>query len=299
MIFLRHHLHESLKTEYLTVKDQYVLWKNLKERYDHQKTVILPQARYEWIHLRLQDFRTVGEYNSAMFRITSQLKLCGENITDADMLEKSFSTFHASNLVLQQQYRERGFQRYSELISCLLVAEQNNELLMKNHQSRPTGSVAFPEVNATSTENEPLAFPEANATSLNNRGRNRGRGRKHGRGWNTWHRSGQNTNSSRFKKSAPYHQKWENSEEKGKGFQKKPSKSKENICYRCGMKGHWVRTCRTPKHLADLYQASLKEKEKGVETNFVNHNDQIDTTLLDISDFLENPEESYKNIFDN
>ena len=70
---------------------------------------------------------------------------------------------------------------------------------MKNHQSRPTGSMAFPEVNATSTENEPLAFLEANATSLNNRGR----GPKHGRGWNTWHRSGQNTNSSRFKKAAP------------------------------------------------------------------------------------------------
>ena len=67
---------------------------------------------------------------------------------------------------------------------------------MKNYQSRPSGSVSFPEVNATSIENETLAFPEANATSLNNHGRNRGRGRKHGRGWNTWHLSGQNTNSS-------------------------------------------------------------------------------------------------------
>ena len=144
MISLRHHLHESLKAEYATVKDPYVLWNNLKEIYDHQKTVILPQAKYEWMHMRLQDFRTVNEYNSAIFGITSQLKLCGENITDSDMLEKSFSTFHASNLVLQQQYRERGFKRYSELISCLLVTEQNNELLMKSHQSRPTSSVTFP-----------------------------------------------------------------------------------------------------------------------------------------------------------
>jgi hypothetical protein len=37
MIFLRHYLHEDLKTEYLTVKDPLKLWKNLKERYDHQK----------------------------------------------------------------------------------------------------------------------------------------------------------------------------------------------------------------------------------------------------------------------
>ena len=54
------------------------------------------------MHLRLQDYKTVSEYNSAMFRISSQLKLCGEKVTDEDMLEKTFSTFHASNLLLQQ-----------------------------------------------------------------------------------------------------------------------------------------------------------------------------------------------------
>ncbi|XP_016676375.1 uncharacterized protein [Gossypium hirsutum] len=136
MIFLRHHLHEGLKTEYLTVKDPQILWANLKERYDHQKTVILPKARYEWLNLRLQDFKSVSDYNSAMFRTTSQLNLCGEKITDAEMLEKTYSTFHANNVVLQTQYREKGFQKYSELIYCLLVAEQNNELLMKNHELR-------------------------------------------------------------------------------------------------------------------------------------------------------------------
>ncbi|KAA3463810.1 hypothetical protein EPI10_008129 [Gossypium australe] len=82
--------------------------------------------------------------------ITSQLKLCGENITDENMLEKTYSTFHANNVVLQTQYREKGFKKYSELIYCLLVAEQNNELLMKNHESCPTGSTPFPESNVTS-----------------------------------------------------------------------------------------------------------------------------------------------------
>jgi hypothetical protein len=53
MIFLRHHLHEDLKIEYLTVKDPLELWKILKERYDHKKQVLLPKARYEWIYLRL------------------------------------------------------------------------------------------------------------------------------------------------------------------------------------------------------------------------------------------------------
>ena len=85
-----------------------------------------------------------------------------KKITEEDMLEKTFTMFHASNVLLQQQYRERRFTKYSELISCLLVAEQNNELLMRNHQSRPTGSEPFPEVNAISSQT---------------RGRGRGRGR--------------------------------------------------------------------------------------------------------------------------
>ena len=99
MIFLRHHLDEGLKMEYLTVKDPLVLWNNLKDRYDHLKLVVIPQARYDWIHLRLQDFKSISEYNFSMFKIISQLKLCGENITDHDMLEKTFSTFPASSVL--------------------------------------------------------------------------------------------------------------------------------------------------------------------------------------------------------
>ena len=48
------------------------------------------------------------------------------------MLEKTLTTFHASNVLLLQQYRERRFTKYSKLISCLLVAKQNNELLKIN-----------------------------------------------------------------------------------------------------------------------------------------------------------------------
>ena len=102
-----------------------------------------------------------------MFKITSELLLCGENITDFDMMERTLSTFHASNVLLQQQYREKGFKKYSELISCLLVAEQNNELLMKNHEARPSGSAPFPEVNVSTYKTY---------------GRGRGYDRGHGRG---------------------------------------------------------------------------------------------------------------------
>ena len=70
-------------------------------------------------------------------------------------------------MLLQQQYRERRFTKYFELITCLLVAEHNNELLLKNHQSRPTRSISL---------------PKANATIQTNRC-GRGHGRGHGRGY--------------------------------------------------------------------------------------------------------------------
>ena len=47
LIFLRHHIDKGLKGEYLMVKDPFIIWNNLRERYDYQKTVILPKARYD------------------------------------------------------------------------------------------------------------------------------------------------------------------------------------------------------------------------------------------------------------
>ena len=47
LIFLRHNLHGDLKNEYLTIKDPFTLWNDLKYRFDHQKTVILPKVRYD------------------------------------------------------------------------------------------------------------------------------------------------------------------------------------------------------------------------------------------------------------
>jgi hypothetical protein len=147
---------------------------------------------------------------------------------------------------------------------------------MKNHQSRPTGSSPFPEVNATS-------FPKVNATSFKeNRGRGRGRGPRRGRGRgrkNVWRREGHNfksndNNVGRYKK--------ENNSTSSKKF--------KSSCYKCDMINHWSRTCRTPKHLVELYQASIKKKRKEVETNFIENesSDLLMDTHLDVCDFFEN-----------
>ncbi|KAI9085827.1 hypothetical protein K1719_032241 [Acacia pycnantha] len=169
--------------------------------------VILPKARYNWIHLRLQDFKT------------------------------------------------------------------NNELLLKNHESRPTGSTPFPEANAVTNE------------SFSGRGRgrkggySRGRGRGRGRGPN---RGGSN--------SRP---KWGKIEKNPRRETGGNNRHTENTCYRCGGKGHWSRTCRTPRHLVDLYQESLKSNGKGprIEVNHVekaenSEHEDVDIAHLDVADFL-------------
>nr|GEU46396.1 hypothetical protein [Tanacetum cinerariifolium] len=62
----------------------------------------------------------------------------------------------------------KGFKKYCDLISCLLVAEQNNELLMKNHESGSTG---------------PSSLSKANVVTYNqNRGRGHGSNRRRRRG---------------------------------------------------------------------------------------------------------------------
>ncbi|XP_021731430.1 uncharacterized protein LOC110698327 [Chenopodium quinoa] len=111
MIFLRHHLHEGLKNEYLTVKNSQILWSNLR--------------------------------------------------------------------------KEKKVLKYSELISCLLVAEKNNELLMKNHESCPTGSTPFPEANVTTHNGKETKNRDHSSSSGRGRGRGRGqwRGRGRGRGY--------------------------------------------------------------------------------------------------------------------
>ncbi|XP_021750022.1 uncharacterized protein LOC110715721 [Chenopodium quinoa] len=178
--------------------------------------MILPRARYDWLNLRLQEFKSVSEYNSVVFKITSQLKLCGENITDAEIFEKTYTTFHANNIVLQTQYREK--------------AEQNNELLMKNHKSRPTGSTPFSEATVTTHNRKETKNRDHSSSSGRGRGRgrdlgqwrDRGRGRGYGRG-----RGGHFTNSHS-------HQKWECIDDK-------VEKEKSETNCRCHLKRAYVK----------------------------------------------------------
>jgi hypothetical protein len=101
-------------------EDPHALWLALQQWYEQQKTVILLQATHEWNHLRIQDFKSVGEFNHAMHKLSSKLKFCEKELTNVEKIEKTLSTMLPAHMILQQQYRQRGFTVYSELIKTLL-----------------------------------------------------------------------------------------------------------------------------------------------------------------------------------
>ena len=174
------------------------------------------------------------------------------------MLEKTYTTFHAFNMLLQHQYRECRFTKYYELIACLLVTKWNNELLLKNHQSRPTGSPSLSEANATIQ------------TNRQGHGYFYGRGRDRSRGHHIYWNQG-DYNQPHNKKNNSNNQKLNHSEILfGKAIRPHNKRVYEIECCICGMKGHWSRTYRTTKHLVDLDQASIKGKGNQIETNFIN-----------------------------
>lgn len=165
-------------------------------------------------------------------------------------------------MLLQQQYREKDFKNYSELISHLLVVEPNNELLMKNHENRPVGSTPLPEVNEVYVHQA------------------RYKKRRHGRG------RGRNYDQERNPFPGVIHPPKKNSHQREKGKEEKHETIKIN-CFRYGRRGHYVRDCRTPKHLVEFYQASLKGKDKNLEINFIT--DHVDITRLDVTDSFTYP----------
>ncbi|KAL6645562.1 hypothetical protein ACP70R_017170 [Stipagrostis hirtigluma subsp. patula] len=73
---LRHHLSTTLKNEYMTERNPKVLWDSLYERFEKIETILLPHVKREWANPRFEDFKTVKDYNTTLYGITTRMKLC-------------------------------------------------------------------------------------------------------------------------------------------------------------------------------------------------------------------------------
>ncbi|KAK1603136.1 hypothetical protein QYE76_007871 [Lolium multiflorum] len=179
------------------------------------KYTVQPQAEAEWMRMRFADFKTVGEYSSALHRICTSLLLCGNTITDKEKIEKTLSTFHPTAIQSSRNYRQEKFQQYAALIDALQVDEAQDEVIKKNFSLQPFVGGPSQEVNAGAYKvRKPIM---------------KKRGKKGKKGPNPPNPA--------------------NNQHAGKG------EARPQDCFRCGSKTHFYRQCRAPKHVVDAYKA--------------------------------------------
>jgi len=152
LYIISNHIHPELKSEYRMEENPRALWNNLKQRYKQHKAVVLPEASHEWNYLRLQDFKTVDEYNHAIHRVSQKLRFCGKEPTELEKIEKTLSTMLPSERILTLSYREKNFTDYALLIQTLRHVEKNHEITIWNSQQRPMGTAPLSEVHANNKQ---------------------------------------------------------------------------------------------------------------------------------------------------
>jgi hypothetical protein len=71
--------------------------------------VILPEANHDWTMLRLQDFKSIREYNYVVHKICARLWFCEKEPFKADKIKKTLQTMLPSDRILQHQYRTKNY----------------------------------------------------------------------------------------------------------------------------------------------------------------------------------------------
>jgi hypothetical protein len=104
--------------------------------------------------LRLQDFKSIGEYNHTVHKISARLRFCEKEPSEVDKIENTLQTMLPSDRILQHQYRAKNYQTYSDLVHDLLQAEKHDEITLRNHDQRSVDSAPLPEVHYKVKGNE-------------------------------------------------------------------------------------------------------------------------------------------------
>jgi hypothetical protein len=83
---------------------------------------------------------------------------------------------------------------------------------------------------------------------------------------------------------------------RAKGQGKGKGKGKTFTCHKCGRPSHFARKCRTPKHLVELYQRSLKESNN-IKRSYEAHFNYVTKEAITSGIIPSNPE--MPNLMDN
>jgi hypothetical protein len=71
--------------------------------------VILIEANHDWVHLRLQDYKFIGDYNHVDHKICAKLWFYEKEHSDEGKIEKTLSTMLSLGMVLKHQYHARNY----------------------------------------------------------------------------------------------------------------------------------------------------------------------------------------------
>jgi hypothetical protein len=237
---LRHHIGPSLRQQYIQVEHPADLWTQLYEGFYHEQTIFLPEARNDWINLRVLDFPDLISFNAELHRITAQLRLCGETVTEAQLIDKTLSIFPPAIAILAQQYRNMRFAKHSELISHLLLAKKHQHILLKNAEARPPREIHTMISTAPSEKPQARSSTRSPAIHLSEAPRRSLRGFK--------------------RRPPPKHFKFRPKAQKLRYVPKnhKPHKQSSSTCHKCGRQGHYARGCWASPYIVEIYKELQK-----------------------------------------
>ena len=126
LLILRRHIDPSLRQQYIQIDHPANLWTRLHDKFYHEQTIFLPKARNDWINLRALGFLDLLSFNAELHHISAQFRLCGEQITETQLIDKTLSTFPLASAIIAHQYQNMNFTKHNKLMSHLLFVEKTS-----------------------------------------------------------------------------------------------------------------------------------------------------------------------------